>query len=97
MESAPFQSMTTDWTIQLAHLWTLPGPILMIQTIHILELVDNINHIKITLIGYLLILFQNAFVLRNGLNGFEFGVVILSCSKINVFQNHKKKMINLIF
>lgn len=33
-----------DWSVQFVHMWALPRPTLMIQTIQILELIENINH-----------------------------------------------------
>lgn len=38
--------MKINLTAQLTHLWALFGPSLMIQVVHVLELIESVNHAK---------------------------------------------------
>lgn len=51
--------------------WVLPASVLMVEIVHILDLVENIGYVKIVLIKYCLINFQNTFISR------KMGLIIL--------------------
>lgn len=52
MDPAPLRSIKIDRTVQLAPSWTLPRLTSMIQTVRVLEFVENIITSKIRLIIY---------------------------------------------
>lgn len=84
-------TLKRDSTVLSGGFRVLSASALMIQIIHILDLVENIGYVKIVLVRYCFINFQNTFISR------KMGLIILQhwiksiFLEINIFREYVKR------